>query len=144
MRRIATLGGVVILLVMPASASAGKIKLQGTVAGAPASNVQITVTKNHGNLQQITKLKFARVPLNCSDGTAGAITGQSTGSFKVRGKDFTRRTRIEGIGIEKGHFRVSGKFRRGGKVAKGFVRFAIKATSGAGCGTGNVRWKAAK
>ena len=144
MRRIATLGVIAVLLVVPAGASAGKLKLQGAVAGAPASKVQLTVTKNHGNLQQITKLKFARVPLNCSDGTSAAITGQSLRSFKVRGKDFTRRNRVEGIGIEKGYFRVSGKFRRGGKVAKGFVRFAIKTTSGTGCGTGNVRWKAVK
>ena len=144
MRRIATMTGILILLAVPATAAAGKVRLQGEVAQAPASNVQITVSKKQGNLQAITKLKFARVPLNCDDGTNGAITGQATHSFKVRGKDFTRRTRIEGVGIDKGYFRVSGKFRRGGKVAKGFVRFAIKATTGAGCGTGNVRWKAAK
>jgi hypothetical protein len=144
MRHVAALAGIVVVLAVPATASAGKIKLQGNVAGTPSSNVQLTVRKDEGDLEKITKLKFQRVPLNCSDGTSGAISGQTVRSFEVRGKDFTRRTRIAGPGISKGFFRVSGKFRRGGRVAKGFVRFAITSTTGAGCGTGNVRWKATK
>lgn len=144
MRRVAMLAVFVVALALPAAATAGKIKLDGGVTGAQGSNVQLTVTKNGGEIGKITKLKFQRVPLNCQDGQAGAISGRSLRSFPVSGRDFTRRTKISGVGIKKGFFRVSGKFRRGGKVAKGSVRFSIKRTDGVGCGTGDVRWKAQK
>lgn len=144
MRRVAVLTVFMLVLALPATAAAGKVKLRGAVTGAQGSAVQVTVTKKGGEIRKITKLKFQRVPLNCQDGQGGAISGSTLRSFPVRGKDFTRKTRISGLGIKKGHFRVSGKFRRGGKVAKGSVRFAIKRTDGVGCGTGNVRWKARK
>ncbi|MGH2800486.1 MAG: hypothetical protein ACRDM0_23040 [Thermoleophilaceae bacterium] len=131
-------------LALPATATAGKLKLRGAVTGAQGSSVQVTVTKKGGDIGKITKLKFKRVPLNCQDGQGGAISGSTVRSFGVRGRDFTRKTRISGLGIRKGYFRVAGKFRRGGKVAKGSVRFAIKRTDGVGCGTGDVRWKARK
>jgi hypothetical protein len=144
MRRVAVLTVFMLALALPATAAAGKVKLRGAVTGAQGSAVQLTVTKEGGEIRKITKLKFQRVPLNCQDGQGGAISGSTLRSFPVRGKDFTRKTRISGLGIKKGHFRVSGKFRRGGKVAKGSVRFAIKRTDGVGCGTGDVRWKARK
>ena len=129
----------------PASAAAaGKIKLEGEVAFAEGSKVTLTVTKKSGHIGKITKLKFQRVPLNCEDGQGGAISGRTLGSYAVRGKDFTRRTKISGTGIKNGFFRVAGRFRRGGKVAKGSVRFSIKRTDGVGCGTGDLRWKALK
>jgi hypothetical protein len=144
MRRVAVLAVFVLALALPATATAGKVELRGAVTGAQGSSVQVTVTKKGGEIRKITKLKFQRVPLNCQDGQAGAISGRALRSFPVSGKDFTRKTRIEGPGIQKGYFRVSGKFRRGGKVAKGSVRFAVKRTDGVGCGTGDVRWKARK
>ena len=145
MRRIAAIATFALVLALPAEdAVAGKIKLDGEVTGAEGSRVQITVTKKSGHIGKITKLKFQRVPLNCEDGQAAAISGRTLGSFPVRGKDFTRRTRISGVGIKKGFFRVTGRFRRGGKVAKGGVRFAIKRSDGVGCGTGDLRWKASK
>jgi hypothetical protein len=145
MRRVAALTALAVALALPAAAmGAGKIKLEGGVAGAQASNVQVTVTKKGGEIGKITKLKFQRVPINCQDGQGGAISGRTLGSFQVRGRDFTRRTRISGPGIQNGFFRVSGRFRRGGKVAKGSVRFAIQRPDGIGCGTGDLRWKAVK
>jgi hypothetical protein len=145
MRRVAAVATLTLALALPASAvGAGKIKLEGGVTGAQGSSVKLTVTKKSGHIGKITKLKFQRVPLNCQDGQGGAISGRTLGSFPVRGKDFTRRTKISGTGIKNGFFRVSGKFRRGGKVAKGGVRFSIKRTDGVGCGTGDVRWKATK
>jgi hypothetical protein len=144
MRRFAVLAILVVVLALPAAAIAGKIELKGGVAGAQGSSVQVTVTKKSGHIGKITKLKFQRVPLNCQDGQAAAISGRTLRSFPVRGKDFTRKTKISGPGIGNGFFRVSGKFRRGGKVAKGSVRFSIQRTDGVGCGTGNQRWKATK
>jgi hypothetical protein len=145
MRRVAAIATLTLALALPASAvGAGKIKLEGSVTGAQGSSVKLTVTKKDGHIGKITKLKFQRVPLNCEDGQGGAISGRTLGAFPVRGKDFTRRTKISGTGIKNGFFRVSGKFRRGGKVAKGGVRFSIKRTDGVGCGTGDVRWKATK
>jgi hypothetical protein len=145
MRRVVTVFVVgLIALAMPGVASAGKVKLGGGVAGAPSSKVQITVTKKHGNLGKITKLKFNRVPITCADGLNTAINGRTVRSFRVSGNKFTKRTRIAGPGIKNGFFRASGKFRRGGKVAKGFVRFSVKRTDGVGCGTDTQRWKAKK
>ncbi len=145
MRRIATFAGLALALALPATAAgAGKIALKGEVVGVPTSGVAITITKDQASIGKITKLNFNRVPLSCSDGQTGVVSGSSTRSFEVRGKNFTRRTRIAGPGIQNGFFRVSGKFRRGGRVAKGFVRFSLKTTTGAGCGSDNVRWKAAK
>ena len=43
---------------------------------------------------------------------------------------------------DKGYFKATAKFRRGGKAAKGSVRFAFKTTVGTGCGTDSVRWRA--
>ena len=51
---------------------------------------------------------------------------------------------MRGVGIDKGYFKASGKFRRGGKAVKGRVRFAFKTAPGAGCGTDSVRWRAEK
>jgi hypothetical protein len=147
MRKVALFATLVLALTVavPASSSAaGKLRLTGAVAFAPGSKVQLTVTKKRGHIGKITKLKFQRLPLNCQDGQAVAISGRTLRSFPVRGKDFTRRTKISGTGIRNGFFRVTGKFRRGGKVAKGAVRFSIKRTDGVGCGTGDLRWKAEK
>jgi hypothetical protein len=145
MRRVvAVCVAVVVVLAVPSVASAGKVKLGGGVAGAPASKVQITVTKKHGNLGKITKLSFNRVPITCADGLNTAISGRTIRSFRVSGNKFQKRTRIVGDGIKKGYFRASGKFRRGGKVAKGFVRFSVKRSDGVGCGTDTQRWKARK
>jgi len=144
MRRIVVSAILVVALALPAAAIAGKIKLDGGVTGAQGSRVQLTVTKKSGDIAKITKLKFQRVPLNCQDGAAAAINGRTLRAFPVRGKDFTRKTKISGPGIGNGFFRVSGKFRRGGKVAKGSVRFSIQRTDGVGCGTGDQRWKATK
>jgi hypothetical protein len=147
MRKVALLATVVFafVLALPASSSAGgKLRLEGEVAFAPGSKVKLTVTKKRGHIGKITKLKFQRVPLNCQDGQGGAISGRTLGSFPVRGKDFTRKTRISGTGIKNGFFRVSGRFRHGGKTAKGKVRFSIKRTDGIGCGTGDVFWKVTK
>jgi hypothetical protein len=145
MRRVVAVCVVALIAVaVPSVASAGKVKLSGGVAGAPASKVQITVTKKHGNLGKITKLKFSRVPITCADGLNTAINGRTVRSFRVSGNKFTKRTRIAGPGIKNGFFRASGKFRRGGKVGKGFVRFSVKRTDGVGCGTDTRRWKAKK
>ena len=145
MRRVAVLTTIALALLLPATAAgAGKIRLEGEVAFAAGSKVLITVTKKEGHIGKITKLKFQRVPLNCQDGQGGAISGRTLGSFPVRGKDFTRKTKISGPGIRNGFFRVSGRFRRGGKTAKGKVRFSIKRSDGIGCGTGDVFWKATK
>jgi hypothetical protein len=143
-RAVVLVMAAMVMLAVPSVASAGKVKLGGGVAGAPASKVQITVTKKHGNLGKITKLKFNRVPITCADGLNTAINGRTVRSFRVSGNKFTKRTRIAGPGIKNGFFRASGKFRRGGKVAKGFVRFSVKRTDGVGCGTDTQRWKARK
>jgi hypothetical protein len=131
-------------LAFPTSALAGKVKLNGAVAGSPKSKVTFVVQKKNGNLGKITKMKFTKVNVNCSDGTAGLIGGQSTKAFRVSGNHFTKKSKIFGTGIDKGYFRASGKFRRGGKQLTGKVRFSIRTTSGAGCGTGNVKFAAAK
>ncbi len=144
MRRIGICAGLVLVMVFPATALAEQIKLKGEIVGVPTSGVRITITKDDGAIGKISKLSFNRVPLTCSDGSAASVSGSALQAFEVRGKNFTRRTSIAGPGIQNGFFRVSGKFRRGGKTAKGFVRFSLKTTTGAGCGTDNVRWKASK
>ena len=94
---------------------------------------------------KITKLKFQRVPLNCEDGQGGAISGRTLGSYAVRGKDFTRRTKISGTGIRERHLPRRGQVpAAAARSPSGSVRFSIKRTDGVGCGTGDLRWKAQK
>jgi hypothetical protein len=136
--------GAALALALPSGAAAATLHLGGSVVGEPRSRAQITVVKRHGLVVAISKIKFTRVAVTCSDGSSGAINGVDTRTFTVRGKNFTRKTRIEGSGIEHGYFRATGRFSRGGKAVAGNLRFAFKATSGAGCGTGKARWKAQK
>ena len=133
----------VALIALPATASAEKIKLSGSVVGVPTSSVKMGVLKKHGDIKAVTQITFARVPVTCADGTGGAIRGELA-PFRVRGKDFTRKGPIRGIGINNGFLRVAGKFSRGGKVAKGKVRFSFQNNAGAGCGTDDVSWKATR
>ncbi len=128
---------------LAAGASAKKLKLDGQVVGQSQSRVQITVIRDsHNNLQAIRKVAFKKVSALCDDGSSGAISGSDPRKFVIGGKNFTRKTRVLGTGIDHGYFKATGKFRRGGKAVKGNVRFAFKTTSGAGCGTGKVRWRA--
>ncbi len=128
---------------LAAGASAKKLKLEGQVVGQAQSRVQITVVRDsHKNLKAVTKVAFKKVTATCSDGTGGAISGADPRPFSIGGKNFTRKTRVLGTGIDHGYFKATGKFRRGGKAVKGNVRFAFKTTTGAGCGTGKLRWRA--
>lgn len=146
MRTIKVIGTAATLtLAMAATASATNLNLSGQVVGQPKSKAKITVHKNgQGNLTQIRSITFQRVAAQCSDGSSGAISGSDPRTFAIHGKNFTRKTRVLGSGIKHGYFKATGKFRRGGKAVKGNVRFAFKTTSGAGCGTGKVRWRAEK
>jgi hypothetical protein len=129
-------------LVLAAGASAETLRLKGQVVGQPRSKAEVTVVRDkHNNLKAIKKLKFTRIAATCSDGTSGAISGADPRPFAIHGKNFTRKTRVLGTGIDHGYFKATGKFRRGGKAAKGTVRFAFKTTAGAGCGTGRVLWR---
>ena len=143
MRKIAACAAVVAALALPATASAEKFKLEGNIIGVDASEVTVGVQKRHGEIRRIGSMKFRRVPVTCSDGSQGAINGNLP-SFPVRGKEFTRKATIQGTGIDSGFVRVSGRFRRSGRVLKGSVRFSFKADSGAGCGTDDQRYKASK
>jgi len=130
-------------LALASSASAEKLRLKGEIVGQPQSKAQITVLRNkHKNLKAVLKVKFTKVQATCQDGTGGAISGSDPRQFAISGKNFTRKTRVLGTGIEHGYFKATGKFRRGGKAVKGTVRFAFKTTSGVGCGTGKVPWRA--
>lgn len=133
----------VMLIALPATASAKSYTLKGTVAGVTTAKVTVKVkVKKGGQIARINALEFKQVPVTCADGSSGAISA-SFPAFPVRGKDFTRRTKITGVGIDEGFVRVAGAFRRGGKTAKGQVRFAFQ-SGGAGCGTDDVAWKAVK
>ena len=130
-------------LALASSASAEKLRLKGEIVGQPQSKAQITVLRNkHKNLKAVLKVKFTKVQATCEDGSGGAISGSDPRHFAISGKNFTRKTRVLGTGIEHGYFKATGKFRRGGKAVKGTVRFAFKTTSGVGCGTGKVPWRA--
>ncbi|MQA74448.1 MAG: hypothetical protein GEU88_08950 [Solirubrobacterales bacterium] len=143
MRKIGACAALVAALALPATASAEKVKLEGTVTDVPSSKVKVGVKKKHGEIRKITSMKFRKVPVTCSDGSSGAINGNLP-LFPVRGNDFTRKAKIRGTGIESGFVKVAGKFRRGGKVVKGTVRFSFKSESGAGCGTDEQAFKATK
>ena len=131
------------LALVPATASANTYKLKGEITGVSSSGVTVKVKKTKGRIGRIESLKFQRVPVTCDGGSSGAISATFP-QFPVRGKDFTRKTKIQGVGINDGFVKVNGKFRRHGKAVKGFVRFAFKSTGGQGCGTDSVRWKASK
>ena len=145
MRRV-SIGALVALVAigtLAAGASAEKLKLKGQLVGQPRSKAQLTIVRDkHNNLEAVKKIKFTRVAATCSDGSGGAISGADPRSFSIHGKNFTRKTRVLGTGIDHGYFKATGKFRRGGKAVKGTVRFAFKTTTGAGCGTGRVVWRA--
>jgi hypothetical protein len=141
---LGTAAATAVMLVLPSGAAAAQLHLRGQVVGQPSSKAQITVVKKHGDLTAISSIKFTRVAVTCSDGTSGAISGSDPRTFKIHGKNFTRKTRVLGVGIDHGYFRATGKFRKGGKAVKGGVRFAFKASSGAGCGTGKLTWRASK
>ncbi|HEX2129581.1 MAG TPA: hypothetical protein VHF58_10240 [Solirubrobacterales bacterium] len=132
---------ILVSLAVAVPAQADKLKLRGSLIGVPTATVKMGVEKRHGDIKRVTSITFKRVPVNCADGTGGEIQGQLTG-FGVRGKDFTRKGPIRGTGINNGFLRVAGKFSRGGKVAKGNVRFSFQNNAGAGCGTDDVNWKA--
>jgi hypothetical protein len=143
MRKIGVCAAVVAALALPATASAEKLKLEGKVIGVAESKVAVGVQKRHGEIRRIGSMRFRRVPVTCSDGSQGAIDGNLP-SFPVRGKSFTRKATIQGTGIDSGFVKVSGRFRRSGRVVKGSVRFSFKAEGGAGCGTDVRRYKASK
>jgi hypothetical protein len=147
MRRVGALAALTLVaaasLSMAAGASAEKLKLNGEIVGQPKSKAQITVLRNENhNLKAVLKVKFTKVAATCEDGTSGAISGSDPRHFPISGKNFTRKTRVLGTGIDHGYFKATGKFRRGGKAVKGTVRFAFKTTAGVGCGTGKVAWRA--
>ncbi|MGH2954000.1 MAG: hypothetical protein ACRDK9_08270 [Solirubrobacterales bacterium] len=145
MRRLTLCGTVALALclALPGAADATKIKHRGTLVGVPSATVKFAVKKKRGDLKRITKLRFDDVPVTCADGSVGVVFGELR-SFGLSGKRFTRKGRIQGIGIQDGRLRVAGKLRRGGKVAKGKVRVAFKSSSGVGCGTDNRAWKTRK
>lgn len=143
MRKAGIVVATLVALSLPASANADKFQLNGQVAGAPAAKVRVGVIKEHGEVKRVTAIRVRRVPVTCEDGTAGALNANING-FKVKGRSFTKRGPLDGVGIRKGFVRVAGKFRRRGKVAKGTVRFAFQKTGGIGCGSGEKRWKAVK
>ena len=128
-------------LAVAVPAQADKLRLQGSLIGVPTATVKMGVQKKHGDIKRVTSITFKHVPVNCADGSAGEIQGQLLG-FGVRGREFTRKGPIRGTGIHNGFLRVAGKFSRGGKVAKGKVRFSFQNDAGAGCGTDDVDWKA--
>jgi hypothetical protein len=147
MRRVGTLAALALValasLGLASGASAEKLRLKGQIVGQPQSKAQITVLRNrHRNLKGVLKVKFTKVNATCEDGSSGTISGSDPRPFGISGKNFTRKTRVLGTGIDKGYFKATGTFRRGGKAVKGKVRFAFKLTSGVGCGTGNVVWRA--
>ena len=147
MRKVGTLAVIALVavasLALAASASAEKLRLSGEIVGQPQSKAQITVLRNkHKNLKAVLKVKFTKVEATCEDGSSGTISGSDPRAFRIGGKNFTRKTRVLGTGIDRGYFKATGKFRRGGKAVKGTVRFAFKTTSGVGCGTGRVDWRA--
>ena len=131
------------VLALPATAGANTYKLRGGIVGSPGTGATAQVKKKSGEIKQIRSLEFKRVPVRCEDGSTGTLNATFP-QFGVNGKDFTRRTRIQGTGIQNGFVRVSGKFRRNGRVVKGFVRFSFKSSAGSGCGSDTVRWKARK
>ena len=130
-------------LALASGASAEKLRLKGKIVGQPQSKAQITVVRNkHKNLKSVLKVKFTRSTATCEDGSSGDDQRRRPAPFPISGKNFTRKTRVLGTGIDHGYFKAAGKFRRGGKAVKGRVRFAFKTTSGVGCGTGKVKWRA--
>ena len=147
MRKAGSLAGLALValasLALASGASAEKLRLKGEIVGQPQSKAQITVLRNkHKNLKSVLKVKFTKVAAKCQDGSGGTISGSDPRQFPISGKNFTRKTRVLGTGIDHGYFKAAGKFRRGGKAVKGSVRFAFKTTSGVGCGTGKVKWRA--
>jgi acylphosphatase len=140
-RRIGACAALVVALALPATASAAKLKLDGKVKGIPDSRVSVGAKKRDGAIKKVTSMKFRGVPVSCSDGSTGAINGNMP-TMRVRRNNFAAKTSIEGTGIESGVVRVSGQFRRGGRVVKGDVRFTFEAKSGASCTTDKRRFKA--
>jgi hypothetical protein len=121
-----------------------KFKLHGHIKGVPMTPVTVAVkTDDRGRVRQVIAMKFRGVPVTCSDTSSGAINGNMP-TMRVRRNNFAAKTSIEGTGIESGVVRVSGKFRRGGRVVKGDVRFTFEVKSGASCTTGKRRYKATK
>jgi hypothetical protein len=130
-------------LVVSGVALAGKIRHEGSLVGVTGTSVKFAVKKKAGDLVSISNLRFQNIPVTCSDGTGGTISGEMP-NFPVRGKEFTRRGPVTGPGINNGRLRVAGRFRRGGRVAEGQVRVSFKAANGAGCGTNDRPWKTTK
>ncbi len=141
----ATMAGIAVLtLAVPASAIAETIKHEGAIEGVPSATVKFAVTKNAGELLEVTNLRFNRVPVTCEDGSGGLVTAQLP-TFGLREKTkFTRNGPIQGVGITDGTLRAFGKLRSGGKQAQGTVRIAFKSSAGSGCGTSELNWTTAK
>ena len=131
-------------LALPGAAEAAKIKHEGKIDGEPGSTVGFAVKKEHGELTRVTAMSFRDVPVTCTGGVGGTVTGLLPG-FSINGNDFDREGTLEGRGIEDGELRVDGEFDRGGREASGGVRFSFHSSAtGADCRTGKVAWKTAR
>ena len=143
MKRLAPIVVLAVALAVPGAAQAAKIKHRGEITGVAGTQVRFVVKKDHGKLRNISNMVFKDVPVTCEDGSTGTVTGFLP-KFPVSGKDFTRKGKIEGIGIKSGFLRVAGEFRAGGRRASGSVRFSFKSTAGLGCGTDDAPWETQK
>lgn len=142
MRKRRVLGVLVatLALAVPATADAKKIKHRGSIQGVPTAKVKFSVKKKRGKIVKVANMTFKDLPVLCANGASGTITAIMP-SFNPHGKSFTKRGPIRGPGINNGTLRVHGKFRKGGRKAKGNVQIAFKSDAGFGCGTGKRSWK---
>lgn len=136
----AAMTALLVALTVPAAAEANKIAHRGSIVGVPSAKVKFKVKKKQGDLRSVSNLRFKQIPVQCDDGASGFITAEIP-NFPLSGKKFTRKGPIRGPGVSNGTLRAFGKFRRGGRVARGNVKIAFKASSGVGCGTNRLKWK---
>ena len=141
MKRYVLIAATIAALLVPATASAARVKYSGSVDTAPGSKVAFTIKKRDGK-KKLVDPSFTDVPAECTDseGSYDALLSvQGNGTERVKRNKFSYQETYPFVST----FFFDGKLKRGGEAA-GTLEFFGDVQGGAYCETGEVPWSARK
>jgi hypothetical protein len=132
---------VALLALTPAASQAASLHHDGEFANAPGASISLTVTKSGGKLRKVRGIRFADIPVTCSDASQLTIGGEIALPIPVRKSRFGKEGLLQAAGTTDGIVRVAGRLTGGGRRATGALTISFRlATTGASCSTGEQSW----
>ena len=142
MRRIFTVGALVMAFAATNASGAGAATYEGHFKGLPDSSLELTFASENGKLY-LDGYDYSNVPATCDDGpeTFGGLGGYNPPDGRVAHREFKVRSSSPG---SPNLFLLAGELRRGKAV--GVFRFRANDVPGHTgiCDTGKVEWVAQK